>query len=44
MYQKNGFEHQFDQHTGDLTYAYLRRILGEGEPVGASAGSAGSAE
>ena len=43
MYQKNGFEHQFDQHTGDLTYAYLRRILGEGEPVGASAGSAGSA-
>lgn len=29
MYNKAGYEHQFDQHTGDLTYAYLRRILGE---------------
>ncbi|MGO1509851.1 MAG: GNAT family N-acetyltransferase [Actinomycetaceae bacterium] len=44
MYQKNGFEHQFDQHTGDLTYAYLRRILGESEVVGASADVAGSPE
>lgn len=30
MYAKHGYEHQFDQHAGDLTYAYLRRILGEG--------------
>ncbi|RPF27616.1 GNAT family N-acetyltransferase [Georgenia muralis] len=30
MYAKHGYEHQYDQHTGDLTYAYLRRILGEG--------------
>ena len=44
MYQKNGFEHQFDQHTGDLTYAYLRRILGEGDVVGASADAARSAD
>lgn len=29
MYTKHGYEHQYDQHTGDLTYAYLRRILGE---------------
>lgn len=26
-----GREHQFDEHTGDLTYAYLRKILGEAE-------------
>ena len=31
MYTKQGYEHQYDQHTGDLTYAYLRRILGEDE-------------
>ncbi|MCU1432108.1 MAG: family N-acetyltransferase [Actinotalea sp.] len=29
MYTKHGYEHQFDQATGDLTYAYLRKILGE---------------
>ncbi len=29
MYAKNGFEHQYDEHTGDLTYAHLRKILGE---------------
>jgi ribosomal protein S18 acetylase RimI-like enzyme len=29
MYGKHGFEHEFDQTTGDLTYAYLRKILGE---------------
>ncbi len=34
MYAKHGYEHQYDQHTGDLTYAYLRRILGEDEPEG----------
>ncbi|MCM3660703.1 GNAT family N-acetyltransferase [Georgenia satyanarayanai] len=33
MYAKHGYEHQYDQHTGDLTYAYLRRILGEEEPA-----------
>jgi GNAT superfamily N-acetyltransferase len=38
MYAKNGYEHQYDQHTGDLTYAYLRRILGEGDPEGAGIG------
>jgi GNAT superfamily N-acetyltransferase len=32
MYAKHGYEHQYDQHTGDLTYAYLRRILGEDGP------------
>jgi GNAT superfamily N-acetyltransferase len=32
MYNKAGYEHQYDQHTGDLTYAYLRRILGEDGP------------
>ncbi|MFD1716653.1 GNAT family N-acetyltransferase [Georgenia deserti] len=32
MYAKAGYEHQYDQHTGDLTYAYLRRILGEDGP------------
>src|SRR5690606_38588417 len=34
MYAKHGYEHQYDQHTGALTYAYLRRILGEDEPEG----------
>lgn len=29
MYQNRGYEHQFDETVGDLTYAYLRRILGE---------------
>ncbi|QDB80131.1 GNAT family N-acetyltransferase [Georgenia sp. 311] len=33
MYAKHGYEHQYDQHTGDLTYAYLRRILGEDGPA-----------
>lgn len=34
VYAKTGFEHQYDTHTGDLTYAYLRKILGEdGEDV-----------
>ncbi|WP_108719297.1 N-acetyltransferase [Miniimonas sp. S16] len=31
LYAKQGYEHQFDQHTGELTYAYLRKILGDGE-------------
>ncbi len=29
LYAKAGFEHQYVQHAGDLTYAYLRKILGE---------------
>ncbi|MEE6273718.1 GNAT family N-acetyltransferase [Georgenia wangjunii] len=37
MYAKHGYEHQYDQHTGDLTYAYLRRILGEDEDAPAEA-------
>src|SRR5665811_1980142 len=31
LYAKHGFEHQYDQNAGDLTYAYLRKILGEME-------------
>jgi hypothetical protein len=31
MYAKQGYEHQYDRTAGDLTYAYLRRILGDGE-------------
>ncbi|MEE6280675.1 GNAT family N-acetyltransferase [Georgenia sunbinii] len=34
LYAKQGYEHQYDQHTGDLTYAYLRRILGEDDDEG----------
>ena len=29
MYAKNGYEHRYDRTAGDLTYAYLRRILGD---------------
>ena len=32
FYASQGYEHQHDQMVGDLTYAYLRRILGE-EPA-----------
>ena len=28
LYENQGYEHQYDQSAGDLTYAYLRRILG----------------
>lgn len=31
LYTKTGFEHQYDQDAGDLTYAYLRKILGDVE-------------
>lgn len=31
MYAKQGYEHQYDRTAGDLTYAYLRRILGDDE-------------
>jgi ribosomal protein S18 acetylase RimI-like enzyme len=30
LYEKHGYEHQYDQTAGDLTYAYLRKILGDG--------------
>ncbi|MCV2395438.1 GNAT family N-acetyltransferase [Actinotalea sp. M2MS4P-6] len=40
MYGKHGFEHEFDQTTGDLTYAYLRKILGEGADASALTGDA----
>lgn len=36
MYAKHGYEHQYDEHLGELTYAYLRRILGEAEETPAS--------
>ncbi len=50
LYQKHGYEHQYDQTAGDLTYAYLRKILGDGpasddddadDDAPAGAGSAG---
>ncbi|NTW40340.1 MAG: GNAT family N-acetyltransferase [Cellulomonadaceae bacterium] len=28
MYAKHGYQHEYDQAAGDLTYAYLRKILG----------------
>ncbi len=31
MYTKHGYRHEYDETAGDLTYAYLRRILGEVE-------------
>ncbi|TQL03488.1 GNAT family N-acetyltransferase [Cellulomonas sp. SLBN-39] len=33
LYNKAGYEHQHDQTAGDLTYAYLRKLLGDGEVV-----------
>ena len=30
MYTKHGYQHEYDEVAGDLTFAYLRRILGEG--------------
>jgi ribosomal protein S18 acetylase RimI-like enzyme len=29
MYQRQGYEEQYDKSAGDLTFTYLRRILGE---------------
>lgn len=37
MYQGQGYEHQYDQAAGDLTYAYLRRILGDAPEADADA-------
>jgi GNAT superfamily N-acetyltransferase len=33
LYNKAGYEHQFDQVFGDLTYAYLRKVLEAGNIV-----------
>lgn len=33
LYNKAGYEHQHDRTAGDLTYAYLRKLLGDGEPA-----------
>ncbi len=33
LYNKAGYEHQFDQVNGDLTYAYLRKVLESGAIV-----------
>lgn len=33
LYNDNGYEHQFDQVAGDLTYAYLRKVLESGAIV-----------
>ena len=33
LYNRAGYEHQFDQVAGDLTYAYLRKVLEAGAIV-----------
>ena len=33
LYNNAGYEHQFDQVAGDLTYAYLRKVLEAGAIV-----------
>lgn len=33
LYNKAGYEHQFDEVSGDLTYAYLRKLLEAGNIV-----------
>lgn len=35
LYAEHGYEHEFDDHTGDLTFSYLRKILGDAEPTSA---------
>ncbi len=37
LYANHGYEEQYDQAAGDLTYTYLRRILGEVEAQGKEA-------
>jgi len=34
MYTKHGYQHEYDETAGDLTYAYLRRIIGDGDRGG----------
>lgn len=31
LYNKHGYTHEYDQSVGDLTYAYLRKIIGEAD-------------
>ncbi|MBO1752230.1 GNAT family N-acetyltransferase [Actinotalea sp. BY-33] len=33
LYEKHGYTHQHDQTAGDLTYAYLRKIVGAADDV-----------
>jgi hypothetical protein len=46
MYTKHGYEEQYEQAAGELTYTYLRRVLGEMEArnVAAREGDAARAE
>jgi GNAT superfamily N-acetyltransferase len=37
VYEKHGYTHEHDQTVGDLTYAYLRRILGDPDEAEAPA-------
>ncbi|MEV7972551.1 GNAT family N-acetyltransferase [Cellulomonas sp. NPDC089187] len=39
LYEKHGYTHEHDQTVGDLTYAYLRRIMGDGDGADESAAS-----
>lgn len=39
MYTSHGYEEQYDKAAGDLTYTYLRRILGEVEARQEAAGA-----
>lgn len=43
LYARHGFEHQYVQHAGDLTYAYLRKILGSMEVPYEGSGEAAGA-
>jgi GNAT superfamily N-acetyltransferase len=38
MYTKHGYEEQYDQAAGQLTYTYLRRVLGEVDARNEAAG------
>ena len=42
LYEKHGYEHQYDRTAGDLTYAYLRKILGDDAGDGEDAGDDGA--
>lgn len=44
LYAKHGFEHEYDQNAGDLTYAYMRKILGNMEQQAEEQGSADSGD
>jgi ribosomal protein S18 acetylase RimI-like enzyme len=43
MYTKHGYEEQYDQAAGELTYTYLRRVLGEVDARNAGEVAAGEA-